>query len=143
MIPGGDEDALWREARKLAGDEVAGVGPRALVFVEVSTYGDGIHIELERKIDDAPEGGPQLFASFGCLAGRHAEAGEGTVQVEVGEVQDTNHLGQTLDKCSSFVNRNFVERGSTTRDKSDRRDARALRSARPLLRFPHSHTMRP
>jgi hypothetical protein len=38
--------------------------------------------------------------------------------VEVGEVQDTNHLGQTLDKCSSFVNRNFVERGGDNqRDK--------------------------
>ena len=143
VVSGGDEYALGREPRKLAGNEVAGVGARSLVFVEISAYGDGIHIELQREINDAAEGGAQLFAPLGCLARRHAEAGEGTVQVEVGEVQDTNHLGQTLDKCSSFVNRNFVERGSTTRDKSDRRDARALRSARPLLRFPHSHTMRP
>src|SRR5438093_9900606 len=113
VVSGRDEYALGREPRKLAGNEVAGVGARSLVFVEVSADGDGIHIELQREIDDTAESGAELFAPLGCLARRHAEAGEGTVQVEVGEVQDTNHLGQTLDKCSSFVNRNFVEIGGT------------------------------
>src|SRR5437870_11574040 len=107
VVSGRDEYALGREPRKLAGNEVAGVGARSLVFAEVSADGDGIHIELQREINDAAEGGAQLFAPRRGLARRHAAAGEATVQVEVGGVQDTEHLGQTVAKRRSFGDRNL------------------------------------
>src|SRR5207247_9783106 len=68
VVSGRDEYALGREPRKLAGNEVAGVGARSLVFVEVSADGDGIHIELQRESNDPTAGGAQLDAALGGAA---------------------------------------------------------------------------
>ena len=91
MVAGRDEHRLGNQSPELLGDEVAGIRLNAIVLVEIASDGQGVHVQLERQIDDARQSPPQLFATLVCFAGGHRERRVGAVEMQVGEVQYSGH----------------------------------------------------
>ena len=96
VVAGGEVDAHRLPGGEGVAEEAAGVEPGVLVLVEVAADGDRVAAVLAGRL----AGAPQRVAEPLTAAARHlseaAHAGEGAVQVEVGDVEQAEGHGASV-----------------------------------------------